>query len=124
MSVSAINTGSYIPQSPSATRQDLQTLQQALGNNDLTSAQDAFAALKNDFHAVHGGRNLMQTHVPLGMKRDFQDLQSALSLGDLTAAQQTFSTIQQDMRRRGHRIEPPQSAQSEIPATSGIDVSA
>jgi hypothetical protein len=125
MSVNPISTTSYIPESQTSTRQDLQALQKARGSNDLSGAQDAFSALKDDFHAVHGGRNLMQTHVPMGMKQDFQDLQSALNSGDLAAAQQAFATVQQDMQRRTHRTEPPQGGpRPEVPAATGIDVSA
>jgi hypothetical protein len=123
MSVNAISTSSYIPQPQSGTRQDLQALKQALGSNDLSGAQDAFSAVKNDFHAAHQGRNLMQTHVPAGMKQDFQELQSALNSGDLAGAQQAFATVQQDIQRRTHGTEPPQGVQPEA-ASTGIDVSA
>src|SRR4051794_30604686 len=124
MSVSAISANSYIPQSQSSTRQDMQDIKQALDNNDLSAAQQGFSTLKQDFHAVHGGRNLMQTHVPSQMKQDFQALQSALQSGDLAGAQQAFATAQQDVQRRGvmHRIEPPQPAPAPVPASTGIDV--
>jgi len=85
--------------------QNFKALESALQSNDLSSAQQAFAAFQQDI------QNLTQETQPaqaLGQNtqlgKDFQALQSALQSNNLTAAKQAFATLQQDMQttRAGH----------------------
>ncbi len=102
-------------------RQDLAALQSALESGDLAGAQQAFAQLKQDFHAAHQGRALWQTGVSDTLKQDLQQLQSALKSGDLAGAQQAFSQFKSDFKsQQAAAKEPPVSADSSASAkTSG-----
>jgi hypothetical protein len=92
-------------------RQDLQALQSALKSGDLAGAQQAFAQLKQDFHAAHNGRALYQTGVSDTLKQDLQQLQSALKSGDLARAQQAFTQFKSDFKsQQTIAKEPPVSA--------------
>ena len=85
--------------------QDFKALDSALQSNDLSTAQQAFAAFQQDVQNVSQGTQPAQAlgqNTQLG--KDFQALQSALQSNDLTAAKQAFATLQQDMQtaRAGH----------------------
>jgi hypothetical protein len=66
---------------------DFSTLSQALGSNNLSAAQSAFATLQ----------------------KDAQALSTALNTGNLGAAQQAFATLKQDsstaQQMRGHPLQ-------------------
>jgi hypothetical protein len=95
-------------------RQDLAALQSALKSGDLAGAQQAFAQLKEDFHAAHQGRALWQTGVSDTLKQDLQQLQSALKSGDLAGARQAFSQFKSDFKsQQATEKEPPVSADSD-----------
>jgi hypothetical protein len=107
-------------------RQDMEALQQALKSGDLAGAQQAFAQLKQDFHAAHNGRALWQTGVSDTLKQDLQQLQSALKSGDLAGAQSAFLQFKADFKsQQGPPKEPPVGGGNTKPtpvATGGVDV--
>jgi ribosomal protein S20 len=89
--------------------QDFKALQSALQSGDISSAQQAFAALQKDQQSSSQATSATSATSATGqnsqLANDFQALQSALSSGDLSSAQQAFSALKQDMQgagRTGH----------------------
>jgi len=101
MSLSAVSSSSPFATSGSQTdyqkaRADFKALSSALQSNDLTGAQQDFAALQQDApvfaQALSGAQNTA-TASPVG---DLKALSSALQSNDLTGAQSAVAAFKQD----------------------------
>ena len=79
---------------------DFSSLAAALGSNNLSGAQNAFATLQKDANSAATTQTsmpaILQTSALQKVKSDVQTLASALTTGNLGAAQQTFATLKQD----------------------------
>ena len=78
--------------------QDFKALKTALNGNNLTAANQAYAAVKQDFQnipAVAGVPSPLDPTTTVG--KDFQALGNALNSGNLAAAQSAMTTFQHDM---------------------------
>ncbi len=89
----------------------MNSLDQALGSGDLTSAQTAFSALQS--LAPQGGKAPGGSDSPFA--KDMAAVSSALQSGDMATAQSAFATLKQDMAaHKGHHhhggTQAPQSA--------------
>ena len=104
MSITSVSSATNPYQTNStqnAFRQEFQALQQALQSGDLTSAQQAFAALQKDnprfAQAMAGGSSTGQSNPASSA---FQSLASALQSGDLKSAQSAFTSLTQRVGRK------------------------
>jgi hypothetical protein len=79
--------------------QDFQALDSAFQSKDLSSAQQAFAAVQQDLQKTTQGGQLARAfgQTPQ-LSKDFRALQGALQSNDLAGATQAFATLQQDMQ--------------------------
>jgi hypothetical protein len=79
---------------------DFSSLASALGSNNLTGAQNAFATLQKDAQSASATQTsssaTQQTSALQQVKSDAQTLATALGSGNLGAAQQAFATLKQD----------------------------
>jgi hypothetical protein len=75
-----------------AVKDDFQKLKSALDSGDVSSAQDAFATLKQDMPAPKNRANNSQ------FGNDLQSVGTALASGDLSGAQKAFASFQQDVQ--------------------------
>ena len=90
------------------------SLDQALGSGDLTSAQSAFSTLQS--LAPQGGKAPAAGGPNDPMAKDMAAVSSALQSGDMATAQSAFATLKQDMAaHKGHR----HSGQSPDAQTAG-----
>ncbi len=107
MSVSAISNTTTpnqnnVPSGFNQITQDFQALSNALQSNNLSNAQQAFAAVQKDIQNVSQGTQAAQAlgqNTQLG--QDFQALQNALQSNNLTAAKQAFANLQKDLKANG-----------------------
>jgi hypothetical protein len=76
---------------------DFSTLASALGSNNLTSAQNAFAALQKDAQSIPAthGSSQVNTQSLQQVKNDAQTLATTLASNNLGGAQKAFATLKQ-----------------------------
>lgn len=112
-SVSHAHGGAAVRKSAMQQRStDFSTLSQALGSNNLSAAQSAFATLQKDAQSASATQGNSQTTAQTSalqqVKKDAQTLSTALNTGNLGAAQQAFATLKQDsstaQQMRGHHL--------------------
>ncbi len=104
----------------------MNSLDQALGSGDLTSAQSAFSTLQS--LAPQGGKAPGGSDSPLA--KDMAAVSSALQSGDMATAQSAFATLKQDLAaHKGHhhhggsqgpQASGPTDASTTTPSTSGV----
>ena len=107
-------------------RTDFGDLASALNAGDLSSAQNAFAALQSLQPGRFGGASSSTTSGAQSasgaspISTDIAALSKALQSGDLSAAQTAFKKVQQDMSgaHRGHHHHHPKQATSQDSTTS------
>jgi hypothetical protein len=77
---------------------DFSNLANALSTNNLSSAQGAFAALKQDAQSIPATQGSSQANAQTlqKVKSDAQALATTLASGNLGAAQKAFASLKQD----------------------------
>jgi hypothetical protein len=108
MSIGAVSSNnpsaSGMPNGIDQMRQDFQSLQNSLASGDLAGAQNAFAAVQQDFQNFkpqNAGTSTSQGTSQV--QQDLQSLQNALSSGDIDSAKQALAAFQQDVKKaHGH----------------------
>jgi len=75
---------------------DFSTLASALGSSNLSSAQNAFAALQKDAQSIPAqASSQVNAQTLQQVKSDAQTLATTLASGNLTGAQKAFQTLRQ-----------------------------
>ena len=102
MSLSAVSSASPFATSGLQTdykkaRADFKALSSALQSNDLTGAQQDFAALQQDAPVFAQALSNAQTTSTASPVSDLKSLSSALQSNDLTGAQSALAALKQDV---------------------------
>ncbi len=106
MSVTAVSAISYSQDQLTqgeGLRHDLLSLQQALAEGNLASAQRALNNFQQALQSIRPQRNGIRSSAEVNpsntMRSDMQALQSALDSGDLAMAEEAFVRMQQDSQK-------------------------
>lgn len=102
MSISKIVNESALSQvtkhtsSANQAQQDFNALFQAMANNDISGAQEAYASIQQSQSAQANAQGGAAADPLTAVKSDWASLGQALQSGSLTSAQQAFSQLGQD----------------------------